>query len=97
MIRPVLASDFGNLWAMITLLPIAAVSLLAAFVCLLLKRRAACRILGAVAVLFSGMFLLTIGDAREFDQGFTFVCSLIGIGAGLFFVRSGSSSEINGE
>ena len=82
---------------MITLLPIAALSLLAALVCLLMKWKTARRVLGAVAILFSSLFLLTIGAAREFDQGFTFVCSLIGIGAGLCFVRSGSSSEINDE
>ncbi len=73
MIPFLLASDFGNLWAMITLLPITGISLLAALVCLLMKWKNTCRVLGAIAVLCSGLFLLTIGEAREFDKAFTLI------------------------
>ncbi len=84
-----LASDFGNLWAFVLVLPAIGVSLLLATIFRVARKTTAHRACGLIAILLSAIFMCSIGDAREDDQLATLALSVVGGCLGLLFMRAG--------
>lgn len=88
-----LASDFGNMWAIVLVLPMVGLFLLIGFVCWLVSATIAHRFCGVAVILLAVSFLISAGDAREGDVMATVVLGLVGIALGVLLLKAGPSSD----
>ena len=92
MLPTLLATDYGNMWAFLLVVPAIGISLLLGGILWLARKTTAHRACGLIAILLSAIFLFTIGEAREFDRVATFAFSVVGGCLGFLLMRAGAKN-----
>jgi hypothetical protein len=93
MATELLASNFGNLWAFMFVLPPIGLLILIAFLCWLTSVTAIQRLCGVGAIALSVVLVLSAGDAREGDAIATVSLGFLGGVLGLVFLRAGPDEK----
>ena len=85
-----LAIDYGKYWGFLLVFPAIGISLLLGAIFRVAGDTTAHRVCGLMAILFSGIFLFTIGDVREDAQLANVVLSVVGGSLGFLLMRTGA-------